>query len=106
MKEIMQKMNPYDLGQTLLDPTPLVANSYAVVSVQNKINRSNHYWHQRFNTDPCWEKIGLKMFDDGSGNFNNISHYGFLKLITIAQHIHRAPVAVLAEPEIRQAVET
>jgi hypothetical protein len=106
MKEIIERMNPYDLGQTALDPTPIVQYLPAVVMNQAKINRSNSYWHQRFNTDPCWERIGLKQFDDGSGNFVNISHYGFLKLIALAQHIHKAPVGVLAMPEIRQAVET
>lgn len=70
MKEIIRKMNSYDLGRTMLDPTPLVANSIAVVSVQDKINRSNNYWHQRFNTDPCFDRVGLKDFV-GNGDHQN-----------------------------------
>jgi len=38
--------------------------------------------------------------------FNNISHFAFLKLITLAQHIHKAPTAIMATPKIRQDVQT
>ncbi|MDA8172063.1 MAG: hypothetical protein M0Z48_09605 [Nitrospiraceae bacterium] len=75
---------------------------------QAKINRGNSYWTERLNTDPCWNHTALKDFTVGAGDgiFHNISQAGFYKLVALAQGIHKAPVAFIAIPEIRQVVST
>ncbi|MEW6739044.1 MAG: hypothetical protein AB1325_03955 [Nitrospirota bacterium] len=110
-EDIMRGYNKYDLEYniqydvpTTLEPTPVFKFRYA--SQQHKINRSNFYWHQRLNDDPCWTHVALRDFDKNNDMFNDISHYAFLKLITIAQHIHKAPVGFLATPKTRQTVDT
>jgi hypothetical protein len=108
---IISQYNKYNLEYNIeyntsynMDPTPFV--KARVASQQAKINRSNFYWHQKLNNDPCWEHVALRQFDQNNDMFNNISHFGFSRLITLAQHIHKAPVAFIATPKIRQAVET
>ena len=99
--EVKRKFTDYDAGKTAIAPT-----FFGHAMEQPKINRSNFYWHQRLNDDPCWNKTGFKDFDQGDGNFHNISEYGFYRLVSLAQHIHNASVSFVALPEIRQAVET
>jgi hypothetical protein len=108
---IISSYNKYDLEYniqydvpTTTDPTLLI--KIRTGSQQYKVNRSNFYWHQRLNDDPCWEHVALRQFDQNNGMFNNISHFAFLKLVALAQHIHKAPVAFIATPKIRPAVET
>jgi hypothetical protein len=108
---IISQYNKYNLEYNIayntsynMDPTPFVRAR--VASQQAKINRSNFYWHQKLNNDPCWEHVALRQFDKNNDMFNDISHFAFLRLITLAQHIHKAPVAFIATPKIRQAVET
>lgn len=90
----------YDMGNAA-SPSPLVLGGD-----QATINRSNGYWHQRANNEPCWTHRALKDFDDGSGVFRNISLDGFLNLTSLAQEIHGAPVSYIATPNIRQTVNT
>jgi hypothetical protein len=99
---LRREFTEYDAQRTMLDP---IYNLKIGLGLEKpKVNRSNLYWHQRLNDDPCWEHIALKDFDKDNDLFNDISYYGFLKLIALAQHIHKAPVAVMAIPKIRQAV--
>ncbi len=109
---IISEFNRYNLAYNLehaippamLNPMPFVKTR--VASEQHRINRSNFYWHQKLNNNPCWERAALRDFDKNNGMFNNISHFGFLRLVTLAQEIHNAPTAFVANPKIRQAVQT
>jgi hypothetical protein len=110
-EDIIRQFNRYNLNYDIqhnMPPglSPLPGIRLRTASEQHRINRSNFYWHQKLNTNPCWEHVALRQFDQNNDMFNNISHYGFLKLVTLAQTIHNAPVAFIATPNIRQAVET
>ncbi len=98
--DIQSKFLEWDLGRTFVPPTLITGIA------QPKINRSNYYWHQRLNNDPCFTHYGLKDFDTGDGNFHNMSETGFLKMAALAMGVHKAAVIVIAEPQIRQAVNT
>ncbi len=100
-EEIRKRLTDYDMGRTSIAPTFLLGMEEA------KVNRSNLYWHQRINTDPCWQKRGLRDFESPSdGNFHNLSYTGFLNLVALAQHIHKASVSVTAYPEYRPETTT
>jgi hypothetical protein len=103
-RTLMQRFGGYDSGKDLLDPLYLIKSELGLQMA--KINRSNYYWHQRLNDDPCWGKVALKDFDKDGENFKDISQAGFYRLVTLAMHIHKASVGIIATPNIRQAVQT
>jgi hypothetical protein len=109
-EDIIRQFNNYNLNYDIQNNmpamlSPLPGIRLRTASEQHRINRSNFYWHQKLNTNPCWEHVALRQFDQNNDMFNNISHYGFLKLVTLAQTIHNAPVAFIATPNIRRAIE-
>ncbi len=101
---LMQRFGGYDSGKDLLDPLYLIKSGLGLQMA--KINRSNYYWHQRLNDDPCWGKVALKDFDKDGENFKDISQIGFYRLVSLAMHIHKASVGIIATPNIRQAVQS
>lgn len=100
LDNIRRAFLPFDMGEAS-SPTPLVLGGD-----QAAVNRSNGYWHQRVNNDPCWTHRGLSSFDAGTGMFHNISLAGFLNLVALAQEIHGAPTSYVATPTVRQTVDT
>ncbi|MFO0753577.1 MAG: hypothetical protein U0411_09675 [Thermodesulfovibrionales bacterium] len=99
--EIRRKCWEYDTGRTSMEPVFLPGME------EGKVNRSNSYWHQRINTDPCWTKWGLKDFESSEDNtFHNLSYYGFMRLVALAQHLHKASVSVTAVAEYREEVQS
>jgi hypothetical protein len=103
-RTLMQRFGGYDSGKDILDPLPLIRSGLGLEAA--KVNRSNYYWHQRLNDDPCWGKVALKDFDKDGENFKDISQAGFYRLVSLAMHIHKASVGIIATPNIRQAVQT
>jgi hypothetical protein len=97
---IIRQFLDYDLGRASVEPSVLLGGEQA------KVNKSNYYWHERLNSDPCWNKMGLKAFDTGDGNFHNVSLNGFLNIVAFAQNIHKAPLGYTAISQIRQDVST
>ena len=65
-------------------------------STQAAINRSDSYWHQRLNNDPCWIHRNFQEFDNGDGIWHNVSAEGFLNIVALAQWYHKAPVSFVA----------
>jgi len=98
--EIKRKFIEYDAGMTSIPPV------FFYPMDQAKINRSNFYWHQRLNDDSCWAKRGFKDFDQGDGNFHNVTEYGFYRLVALAQEMHKASAGVIATPEIKPIPST
>src|SRR5208337_693216 len=85
--DIQSKFLEWDLGRTSVPPT------FVTGTAQTKINRSNFYWHQRLNDDPCFTHYGMKDFEKDSngnvdGNFHDLSETGFLKFAALAMGVH------------------
>ncbi len=96
---IMHDVAEYDFGRTMLQP-------YFIFGAdQDKINHSNYYFHQRFNSDPCYTHRGLRDFDNGDGDFHNITQAGLYNLVALALMTHKAAVAFVANSKIRQDIK-
>jgi len=97
---IMKAFADYDYGRSSIAPF------FALGSEQARVNKSNYYWDQRLNTDPCWTPRGLKDFDQNDGDWHNISYNGFLNLVAFAQTVHKAALGFTAISSIRQDIQT
>ena len=97
--QIIHDFTEYDNGQTLTPPSYLFSSDQ-----QAQINQSNFYWHQRLNNSPCFTPWAFKQFDDGSGNWTNITQSGFFNLVALAQQVHQAALSITAISNIQSQV--
>ena len=92
----------YDAGLTLIDPTDSLR--FKLTPVMDQVNRSANYFIARLNTDPCFKRVAFKDFDKGNGLFNDISQWGFFRLVSLAMKDHGAEIAFIVVAKNRQEV--
>jgi len=104
VKELIdQGYDPNVARNAVRDPT---VSLRIMVGNPNIYNNTDYYWYQRLNDDTnCWDKVGAGDYDQGDGEFHNISESAFYNMVALAMGVHKAGVGLVMFPKVRQQVE-